>query len=212
MTRVFLIAESLARRERLSALLEARGVEVYATADDLEAAEDAWPEDERIDSVLIDAAGKSMEELLEELRDSDWRRETATVVLTDGVTGSALNAALRAGVAGILPANAGGDLLVAGIAAVKSGLLVVHPEQFAAARTASIEVEEAPGLLEALTTREREVLRMLAEGLANKEIASRLAISEHTVKFHVASIFGKLGAASRAEAVAIGMRRGLILL
>jgi len=53
---------------------------------------------------------------------------------------------------------------------------------------------------------------MLASGLANKEIATRLAISEHTVKFHVASILGKLGAGSRTEAVSLGIRRGLILL
>jgi len=53
---------------------------------------------------------------------------------------------------------------------------------------------------------------MLASGLANKEIAARLAISEHTVKFHVASILGKLGAGSRTEAVSLGIRRGLILL
>jgi len=55
-------------------------------------------------------------------------------------------------------------------------------------------------------------LRMLAEGLANKNIAWRMGISEHTVKFHIASIFTKLNASSRAEAVAIGMRQGLILL
>jgi DNA-binding NarL/FixJ family response regulator len=63
-----------------------------------------------------------------------------------------------------------------------------------------------------LTPREQEVLRMLARGLANKEIAARLNISEHTVKFHVAAILGKLGAASRTEAVALGIRHGLILL
>ena len=63
-----------------------------------------------------------------------------------------------------------------------------------------------------LTPRELEVLGMLAEGLANKNIAARLGLSEHTVKTHVASILGKLGAYSRAEAVAIGVRQGLILL
>jgi DNA-binding NarL/FixJ family response regulator len=67
-------------------------------------------------------------------------------------------------------------------------------------------------LREPLTTREREVLRLLAAGLGNKEIAAKLSISEHTAKFHVASILGKLGAASRTEAVALGMRHGLILL
>jgi len=53
---------------------------------------------------------------------------------------------------------------------------------------------------------------MLAGGLANKEIAARLSISDHTVKFHVASILGKLGASTRTEAVSIGIRQGLVLL
>lgn len=64
--------------------------------------------------------------------------------------------------------------------------------------------------VEALTPRERQVLRMMADGLANKEIAAQLAISDHTAKFHVAQILAKLGAASRAEAVTIGIRRGLV--
>jgi two-component system, NarL family, response regulator YdfI len=212
MTRVFLIAESLTRRERLSALLEARGVEVCGAASDPEAAEEIWPEDERVDAVLIDASGGTLDEVSETLRENERLRETAAIVLTDATAGNSLTQVVRAGLAGILPLNVGGDLLVAAIAAVKTGLITIHPEQFAAARTANTEVEEPAELLEALTSREKEVLRMLAEGLANKEIAARLSISEHTVKFHVASIFGKLGAASRAEAVAIGMRRGLILL
>ncbi len=68
---------------------------------------------------------------------------------------------------------------------------------------------EAP-LVEALTSRERQVLSMTADGAGNKEIASRLGISQHTAKFHVAQILAKLGASSRAEAVGIGIRRGLI--
>ena len=66
--------------------------------------------------------------------------------------------------------------------------------------------------VEMLTPREKEVLQMLGLGKSNKEIAARLKISEHTAKFHVASVLGKLGAATRAEAVSIAMRRGLILL
>jgi DNA-binding CsgD family transcriptional regulator len=65
-------------------------------------------------------------------------------------------------------------------------------------------------LVEALTPREVEVLRLMGDGLVNKEIAERLGISEHTAKFHVASILGKLQASSRTDAVAQGMRRGLI--
>src|SRR5262249_22163099 len=65
---------------------------------------------------------------------------------------------------------------------------------------------------EALTPREVKVLAMVAEGLSNKTIARRLGISEHTVKFHVSSIFAKLGVSSRTEAVTLGVRRGLIML
>lgn len=67
-------------------------------------------------------------------------------------------------------------------------------------------------LYEALTPRELEVLEALAEGMSNRAIAVRLAISEHTVKFHVSSIFGKLGAENRTDAVRRGVRRGLIML
>jgi two-component system, NarL family, response regulator YdfI len=63
---------------------------------------------------------------------------------------------------------------------------------------------------EELTPRETEVLRLLADGLPNREIAERLHISEHTIKFHIRSILGKLGASSRTEAVTLGFRSGLI--
>ena len=65
-------------------------------------------------------------------------------------------------------------------------------------------------MVEALILRAIEVLRLVAAGLGNNEIASRLEISEHIVKFHVASIMGKLGAASRTEAVTLGIQHGLI--
>jgi DNA-binding NarL/FixJ family response regulator len=65
-------------------------------------------------------------------------------------------------------------------------------------------------LAEELTARESEVLRLVSMGLGNKEVAGRLAISEHTVKFHISSILGKLHAGSRTEAVSLGIRRGLI--
>lgn len=69
---------------------------------------------------------------------------------------------------------------------------------------------EPGALIEPLTPRELQVLRMLADGLGNKEIASKLGISDHTAKFHVTQILGKLGAGSRTEAVAIGIRRGIV--
>ncbi|CAN5744971.1 hypothetical protein BH18ACI5_BH18ACI5_15850 [soil metagenome] len=69
---------------------------------------------------------------------------------------------------------------------------------------------ELPRLVEPLTRREHEVLVLLADGLRNRDIATRLAISEHTVKFHLAAIFGKLGASSRTEVVRKALRLGLI--
>lgn len=73
-------------------------------------------------------------------------------------------------------------------------------------------VRDGTELVEALTLRETEVLELLAEGLSNKAIAVRLGISDQTVKFHVASIGGKLGAANRTDAVRLAVRRGLIAL
>jgi DNA-binding NarL/FixJ family response regulator len=113
----------------------------------------------------------------------------------------------------VLPDEVSADQLTAALQAAAAGLVVLHPADvstaFQAAASASQPLAELP---EPLTRREREVLQMLAAGLANKEIAARLNISDHTAKFHVAAILGKLGAATRAEAVAIGIRRGLVLL
>jgi ATP/maltotriose-dependent transcriptional regulator MalT len=66
------------------------------------------------------------------------------------------------------------------------------------------------GVIEALTAREHDVLALVADGLPNRDIAAALTISEHTVKFHLASIFGKLGVATRTEAVHRGLRLGVI--
>jgi RNA polymerase sigma factor (sigma-70 family) len=71
---------------------------------------------------------------------------------------------------------------------------------------------DSESVIEHLTPREREVLELVAEGMSNRAIAERLGNSEHTVKFHVSSLLGKLGAVTRAELVAIAIRRGLIMI
>lgn len=134
------------------------------------------------------------------------------VVLMDGVQPAWLAAVVRTGVRAVLPRSAKPVEIVAAIRGAAAGLISIEPammdELLATARTSASAVAAVPG--EALTPREIEVLRMISDGASNKIIAGRLAISDHTVKFHVASIMSKLAAGSRTEAVTIGIRRGLV--
>jgi len=119
--------------------------------------------------------------------------------------------ALRSGVRSILPRDAAAQEILAAVEAAAAGLAAIAPAELEtllpAAGAAAATAEVSP-----LTPRELEVLSMMAEGAANKTIAWKLNISEHTAKFHVASVLSKLNAATRAEAVAIGIRRGLVML
>jgi DNA-binding NarL/FixJ family response regulator len=122
--------------------------------------------------------------------------------------------ALRSGVRAVLPRDASPGEILAAVAAAANGLAVLDPRDLEGLLASPVAGAFANGASEppTLTPREIEVLRMMAEGEANKTIAWKLGISEHTAKFHAASILSKLNAASRAEAVAIGIRKGLILL
>lgn len=114
-----------------------------------------------------------------------------------------------AGAGGLLHRDCAADLLAAALTAAAGGLLTLDPALAAAALAGGAPPAD---LAEPLTPREREVLQLLAEGLPNKAIALRLAISDHTVKFHVNAIMAKLGAQSRTDAVVRAMRQGLVLL
>ena len=110
-----------------------------------------------------------------------------------------------------LPINSSASQLGAAIVAAANELVVLTEQQASAWVRGSRSAHADDGLeVEALTRRELQVLRMLADGLGNKEIAGQLNISDHTAKFHVAQILAKLHASSRTEAVAIGMRRGFV--
>jgi DNA-binding NarL/FixJ family response regulator len=115
---------------------------------------------------------------------------------------------------GLLPLDATGEELVAGVIAVHEGLLVGSPLLLGPAlnRTWEVAAELDQASFEPLTEREGQVLQLLAQGLANKQIAVSLGISEHTVKFHVSALYAKLGATNRTEAVRLGIQSGLILL
>jgi DNA-binding NarL/FixJ family response regulator len=165
------------------------------------------------DVVLVEAAAGAQEELLNALEDAELAQEYPVIVLSEQPKTAWLSKALRAGVRAVLPRDVAPEQLRAALEAASAGLVIIHPSEldtvFSATVGPSAPLDE---LLEPLTRREREVLQMLAAGLANKEIAARLAISDHTVKFHVASILGKLGASTRTEAVSAGIRRGLVML
>jgi two-component system, NarL family, nitrate/nitrite response regulator NarL len=138
--------------------------------------------------------------------------EPADAVLTDGSVAAdvpgvpivALGVG-EGGFAGLLPDHAGPAQLDAALRAVAAGL-VVRPPSPPQPGFAPLPDERSPPL----TPREIEVLTALASGLGNKAVARRLGISPHTVKFHIESLFRKLGAATRAEAVAKGLRRQVV--
>jgi len=210
--RVFIVAASPLARGGLENLLATRGVSVVGSSASLESLFEQIVDVEP-DLVLVDASGDNSEAALDALVDSNLAGETTVILLSGHPRPGWAAEALRAGVRAILPSEVSPNQLAAALEAAMAGLVVMHPSEIAVALPApSAALSPLAELAEPLTPREREVLEMLASGLVNKEIAAKLSISEHTVKFHVASILGKLGAATRTEAVSLGFRRGLVLL
>jgi two-component system, NarL family, response regulator YdfI len=210
--RVFLIAASPLARAALQNRLKTESVKIVGAAATIDALGGDLS-DTQADVLLVDGVGESPDAMIESLADSDLAAEIPVVMLTEAASAAVSAQALRVGIRAVLPNEVSTDQLIAALEAAAAGLVVLHPTEipavYPAASPASQPLAELP---EPLTRREREVLQMLAAGLANKEIAARLNISDHTAKFHVAAILGKLGAATRTEAVALGIRRGLVLL
>jgi DNA-binding NarL/FixJ family response regulator len=135
------------------------------------------------------------------------------VVLTHLVERRRLMKALSLGVQGILPHSATREEIVSAVKAVDKGLIVLHPEMSRDWFEESMQpTDETVEQGDPLTEREMEVLVLLSQGISNKAIAAELRLSEHTIKFHIGTIFEKLQASSRTEAVSVGIRRGLIML
>lgn len=160
------------------------------------------------DVVVIDVHSRAVADAAIRLLEESPHQHGA-VILIDDPEPRWITQALRAGANGILSREVTADDLELAILAAEAGMVLMHPASVQQLRyDNSVPIENLAA--EQLTLREQEILRLLSDGLGNKEIAGRLGISDHTVKFHVSSILGKLGAASRTEAVSQGIKRGLI--
>jgi len=201
--RVTVIAPNLPLRVGLREMLSfGKDIEVVAEAASLDEAERLL---EGTDVLLLAASQP------EDLRELAGSAPVPAVLLLsdDRLDAQWLTGAERTW--GILPLDASETELEAAVRALGEGLIVGAPSLLREAwRRPAVVPLNAPVTTEQLTGREVEVLGLMARGLANKQIAGELGISEHTVKFHLSSIYAKLGATGRAEAVSIGTRLGLI--
>jgi DNA-binding NarL/FixJ family response regulator len=206
-TRVFVVAPTPMARAGLRSMLaavEGAGVEVVG---------DSGPPPDPGSASAFSTAEVVLvadEDLLEEAALAVSEDGTQGLVLLSDEEGAArLPRSLPLGGWGVVPSDASPEELGAAVAAVAQGLVVLPR---AVADGALAEAPAAEELSEPPTAREGEVLGLLARGLSNKQIARELGISEHTVKFHISSLYAKLGVGNRAEAVSRGARHGLISL
>jgi DNA-binding NarL/FixJ family response regulator len=189
--RVLLSVPSPALRAGLRALL--------ASDKTIRVVNDSLNEESEADVVITSASHASFSH-----DGLDPASSAATLFLSDDQPNvRAMTRSLR--VWGVLPTDASAEELTAAVHALSQGLIVGTP-------TLLFESESEPLSHGPLTDRESEVLGLLAKGLANKQIAVALGISEHTVKFHVSSIYAKLNVTNRTEAVREGLRGGWIAL
>ena len=148
---------------------------------------------------------------------------TGSVALIDDPDPAWVRSALRASIHAVIGRDANTEDMQLALQAADAGFVLLHPtsvhgllENNSIAELNDLSEDRltedvAPeDMIEDLTAREYEVLRLVSMGLGNKEIAVRLEISEHTAKFHISSILSKLHAGSRTEAVSLGIRKGLI--
>ena len=204
-TRVFVVAPSPMNRAGLRSMLTAvEGTDVRVVG---EAASPTGPDEvfSGADAVLV-----ADEDLLEEtaLAVSDDGSQAIVLLSEDDHSVSRLRSLPLRGW-GVVPPDASPDELGAAITAAAQGLIVLPKVLTEGLLQEPTPVEE---LSEPLTAREREVLELLSQGFSNRLIASELHISEHTVKFHISSLYAKLAVNNRAEAVSRAARRGLISL
>jgi DNA-binding NarL/FixJ family response regulator len=220
-TSVFIIAASdIARAGLESMIAREPGFSIAGSGADLSDLEAHRVDGASAGMVIFDAdrLSEDAQSALRTMVEATYEgRESPGFVVIGAENEEWLTEALRAGVVrATLPRAASSAEIIAAVMAVSAGLIAIDADTFAAVIASNHSYEErsepAGTTVEALTPREREVLKMLAEGLSNKEIAARMKISEHTVKFHTAQIFAKLGVSTRTEAVVQGIRQGLVMM
>ncbi len=200
------VAASPVMRIGLSAMLDDNPKLIVTTAslfDSLTEEEMQLPPD----VLLLDWSDRESLTLIEQ-------SNAATIILISELEDINLGTVLAARVKGVLPQTVEESEIIAAIVAVAAGLVVLHPgviDNLPPIKANSYQQTDI-NLIQTLTPREIEVLQMLTDGLSNKVIAQQMHISEHTVKFHISSIFQKLDVSTRTEAVTVGIRLGLIML
>ena len=211
MTTVVLADDQRVVREGLATLLGLiPGIDVVGTAADGEEAI-ALVTSLTPDVVLMDLRMPRCDGVEATRRLRELGSRTRVVVLTTFADDRSVVDALRAGARGFLTKDAGAADIERAIAAVVRGGAAIDPavQHHVVAAVAGAPVEAArPELPDGLTAREAEVLSLIAEGLSNAEIASRLVVSEATVKSHINHLFTKTGVRDRAQAVTYAYRHG----
>jgi DNA-binding NarL/FixJ family response regulator len=200
LAQVFVIAPTPFTRAGLRSMLESEDVLVVG-----EANSPVEPGFSGADVVVV-GGDESLEEVARAVAEEGTQ---AILVLSEDDRSVPVLRALAPSGWGLVPPDAPSEDLGAAVTAVARGFVVLPRSLTGRLLQVPVAVD---GPAESLTVREREVLELLGHGLSNKMIARDLGISEHTVKFHVSSIYAKLGAENRAEAVSLGARLGLISL
>lgn len=164
----------------------------------------------RPDVILLDLEMPRLDgaEAIRQMRTAD--PNVRVIVFTAYDTDERILAAVQAGAQGYLLKGAPRQELFRAVRVVHGGGSLLEP--VIASKLLRQVSREAEAEVESLTSREQEVLQLMAQGLQNKEIAAQLVISERTVKFHVSAILGKLGVGNRTEAVTTAVQQGLIKL
>ena len=201
---VIILAPTLAERVGLRTLIEVDEVEVIAEAARILDIEDDLP-----DADVLFLQGDSILDRTESIRKLE--PQLALLWISDDLQAARKLRGLPLRSWGILPTDTNEDELLSAISAIYQGL-VVAPQRMLETLWMDATDTKPDELIESLTPRESEVLQLLAQGMPNKQIALELEISEHTVKFHISSIYTKLNATNRTEAVRVGLRLGLISL